>query len=109
MRLKHKYNAKPTEVDNIRFDSKLEAKYYRVLKLAQKSGELLFFLRQVPLHLPGNVKYVCDFLEFWAPKNGEPGDVVFTDIKGMETATFKLKKKQVESLYPIEIQVITKV
>ena len=108
MRLKHKYNAKPTEVDNIRFDSKLEANYYGVLKLAQKSGELLFFLRQVPLHLPGNTKYVCDFLEFWAPKNGDSGDVVFTDVKGMETATFKLKKKQVEALYPIEIQVITK-
>lgn len=103
--MKHKYGAKPTKRDNIRFDSKAEARYYDKLKLAQRAGELLFFLRQVPIHLPGNVRYVVDFVEFWAPAGDEPGDIVWTDVKGVETATFKLKRKQVEELYPIKINV----
>ena len=103
MAIRHKFGAKPTQIDGIRFDSKLESRYYSTLKMNQAAGELIFFLRQVPLHLPGKTKYVCDFVEFW--KNG---DVIFTDVKGMETEVFKLKKRQVEELYPIEIQIVTK-
>jgi hypothetical protein len=35
-----KYRAKPTEVDNIRFASKKEAKRYAELKLLEKAGEV---------------------------------------------------------------------
>lgn len=100
-RLKHKYFAKPTEVDGIRFDSKKEAKYYGELKLLQKSGEVVMFLRQVPFHLPGGVIYRVDFQEFH-----RDGVVRFVDVKGFETAEFKMKKKMVEALYPIEIETI---
>jgi len=99
--IRHKFHAKPTERDGIRFDSKKEARYYDQLVLAKKSGELLFFLRQVPIHLPGNTKYVVDFVLFWADQNVE-----FVDVKGMQTETFKLKKKQVEALYPFEIKIV---
>ena len=54
---------------------------------------------QVPFHLPGGVKYILDFLIFWA--NGE---VTFVDVKGMKTAIYILKKKQVEDLYKIKIE-----
>jgi len=101
--VKHKFSAQRTELDGIKFDSKLESRYYTNLKMLQRSGEVLFFLRQVPIHLPGKTKYVCDFVEFWAN-----GDVRFVDCKGMETETFKLKKRQVEELYPIEINIVTK-
>lgn len=103
-KVRHKFGAKPTKIDDIRFDSKAEANYYRKLKMAVSSGELLFFLRQVPFHLPGGVKYVVDFQEFWAD-----GEVKFTDVKGMETKEFITKKKLVESLYPIAINVVKKV
>lgn len=98
MRIGHKFQAIPTDLDGIRFASRREARYYQDLLLAQKSGDLLFFLRQTPFHLPGGVRYVCDFVEFW--KNGE---VHFVDCKGFITPTYRLKKKQVESLYPIKI------
>ena len=98
---RHKYKAKPTNVDGIRFDSKKEAAYYQMLKLRQKAGEVVFFLRQIPIHLPGNTKYVVDFQEFHSD-----GTVHFIDVKGMETAMFKLKKKMVEDLYPITIEVV---
>jgi len=94
----HKFKNQPTEVDGVKFQSKKEAGYYQQLLLARRSGDLLFFLRQVPFHLPGGVRYVVDFLEFW--KNNE---VRFVDVKGMRTPMYVLKKKQVEALFPIQI------
>lgn len=94
----NKFNAKITELDGIKFHSKKEAKYWQDLGYAKKSGELLFALRQVPLHLPGNVRYVVDFLEFW--KNG---DVRFVDVKGFKTQAYIMKKKIAEAIYPITI------
>lgn len=99
---KHKFNAKATVVDGIRFDSKKEAQFYRDLKLLQRTGEVLCFLRQVPLHLPGNTKLVIDFLVF-----NTDGSVRFVDVKGMETETFKIKKRMVEELYPIEVEIVS--
>ena len=55
----------------------------------------------VPIHLPGGGKLVIDFLEFHAD-----GTCHFTDPKGMKTAMYKFKKKQVETLYPIVIEEI---
>jgi hypothetical protein len=96
--LKHKFRAIPTECDGIKFASIKEAKRYKELRLLEKSGDLLFFLRQVPFHLAGNVKYVCDFLCFW-----KDGTVTIEDVKGIKTPMYILKKKQVEAIYPIEI------
>jgi Protein of unknown function (DUF1064). len=99
-RLHHKYNAKQTECDGITFSSKKEAGYYCKLKALKTSGTVLFFLRQVPFHLPGGVRFVIDFVEFW-----ENGDVRFVDTKGFKTESYKAKKRMVESLYsPVEIE-----
>lgn len=94
----HKFGATRTEVDGIKFDSKKEAARFSELRLLEKSGEVLFFLRQVPLHLPGGVKMVVDFLIFWSD-----GTCEFEDVKGMRTPIYIAKKKMVESMYPIEI------
>lgn len=94
----HKFKAKPTSIDDIRFQSKKESKRYQDLKCLSQSGDVLFFLRQTPLHLPSNTKYVCDFLVFW-----KDGNVTFEDVKGFKTDMYKLKKKLVESTYPITI------
>jgi len=98
---RHKYNAKPKIVDGIRFDSKKEARYYRELELRKQAGEVIFYLRQVPFHLPGNVTYRVDFQEFHAD-----GAIHFIDVKGFETKEFIRAKKQVEDLYPVEIEVV---
>lgn len=95
MRLKHKYNAVPTTVDNIRFDSKLEAAWYRYFMLDVKAGHMLGMLRQAPLHLPGGVTYRLDFLLFWAN-----GRVEAVEIKGMMTPAAKLKMKLAKEFYP---------
>ena len=96
--IRHKFNAKRTELDGIKFASKKEARYYRELLLRQKSGEIIFFLRQVPLHLPGGIRYVVDFIEFRSDDT-----VVFIDCKGFRTREYITKKKLVEALYPVKI------
>lgn len=101
MIIKHKYNAKQTTIDSIVFASKKEAVYYNKLKLLKQNGDVVFFLRQVPFHLPGNLKYICDFQVFW--RNGE---VSFEDVKGIKTPLYIAKKKIVEELYPIKIKEI---
>ena len=104
-RMRHKYNAVPTEADGQRFDSKAEARFYHRLCELKRMGLVVQFLRQVPFHLPGGVKYVCDFMVF-----EESGEVRFIDVKGMDTAMSKAKRKMVADLYaPIIIEVVTDV
>jgi len=97
---KHKFHAKPTSRYGIHFDSQKEARYYDTLILRQKAGEVLFFLRQIPFDLPGGVKHRIDFMEFWSD-----GTVHVVEIKGYDTPAGKMKRKMVESLYPITIEV----
>lgn len=94
----HKYRAVQTIVDGFKFPSKKQANYYRQLKAAQESGDLLFFLREAPFHFPGGGRYVVDFVEYWAN-----GDVRFVDVKGFKTESYKFKKRMVEATYPIKI------
>ncbi len=97
--IRHKFHAIRCEADNIKFPSRKERDYYLELKLRQKAGEVLFFLRQTSFHLPGGVKYTCDFTIF---KNN--GEVEFIDVKGCRTKDFIQKKKMVEELYsPVKI------
>jgi hypothetical protein len=101
-RIKHKFGAKRTTIDDINFSSKKEAKRYLQLKKLEKAGEVVFFLRQIPFFLSekknAKVKYICDFQIFWSD-----GTVTFEDVKGMRTTEYVTKKKLVEAKYPIEI------
>lgn len=94
-----KYGAIATTVDGIRFDSKKEARYYEQLKLRKAAGEVSYWLRQVPLHMPGGTRYVVDFLVFFA--DGRAPEYV--DVKGRETAMFRVKRREIEHLFPIKV------
>lgn len=98
---KSKFKNIRNTVDGINFASKIEAAHYRQLLLRVANGEVRYFLRQVAIHLPGNIRYVIDFLEFWSD-----GSVHYIDVKGVETDIFKLKRRQVEALYPIKIETV---
>lgn len=107
MRIKHnfkkrsKYNSKKTEYNGVRYDSIKEARYAQELDLRVKAGEVVFFLRQVPFHLPGNVRHVIDFVEFHTD-----GTVHIVEVKGYDTPQGKMKRKMVESVYPFEIELV---
>lgn len=96
---RHKFKAKPVNIDGWHFPSTKEGRYYQELKLKQHAGLVLFHLRQVPIHLPGGVKMVIDFVEFHAD-----GTVHFVDVKGKKLRSYIDKKKMVEALFPIEIE-----
>lgn len=102
--LRHKFGAVKCERDQKKFPSRLERRYYDQLKVRQESGEVIFFLRQVPFDLPGGVRYVCDFQVFLAD-----GTVEFIDTKGRDTQMSIAKRKIVEDLYPLEIKIVKKV
>lgn len=99
-RKKHKFNAVRCESNGVKFPSKLERTYYDRLVEAKKFGSIQYFLRQVPFYLPGNTKYVVDFMIVTS------NDVEFIDVKGKMTPMSNLKIKQVEDLYPIKIKIV---
>lgn len=99
---RHKFNAKTTEVDNIKFSSKKEANYYGILKMLQQSGEVVGFFRQVPLDLPGGITYRMDFLVFYSG-----GNCKAIEVKGYETHEWKLKQKLVKEAYPwLDLEIV---
>lgn len=100
IRQRHKFNAVRCESDGVKFASKAEKSFYLKLKILQNAGEVLFFLMQVPLRLPGGTRYICDFVIF-----DSAGEVRFVDVKGMETDVFKIKKREIEAIYPITIEI----
>lgn len=97
--VRHKFNAKITEYGGHKYASKKEALYAQGLDFRIKAGDVIFCLRQIPIRLPGNVKYVVDFVEFHAD-----GTVHFVDVKGKRTSEYITKKKIVEAQYPIIIE-----
>lgn len=103
-RSRHKFGAVRCERDGKKFPSKLEARYYDKLRLLQNSGQVLFFLRQIPFDLPGKIKYVCDFQVFYSN-----GDISFVDTKGKDTVLSQTKRKMVEELYPVTIEIVSKI
>lgn len=100
--MRHKFHAKPTTIDSIKFGSKAESRYYQKLKLLQASGEVVGFLRQTPVHLPGGIKYVMDFLVFYSDGHCEA-----VEVKGYETKEWIMKKKMLDEFYPwLEITIV---
>ena len=93
----NKMRAVICEADGIKFRSKKERKRYLELCVLRDLKEC-WFLRQTPFHLPGNTKYVLDFLIFW-----KDGRITFEDVKGRRLPAYIKNKKQVEALYPITI------
>ena len=99
--IKHKFGAKRCERDGVNFQSQLERRYYDQLKLLQRSGDVLFFLMQVPFRLPAGIVYRADFMVFYADGNCE-----IIDVKGVETPEFKMKHKLLEEIYPITLRIV---
>ena len=101
----HKYRAKVTVIDGIRFDSKKEARRYTELKLLERAGKIKelklqpVFLLQEGFYRNGKavrqITYRADF-EYL----DEKGQRIVEDVKGVETQVYKLKKKLFLKKYP---------
>ena len=109
----NKYKNRKIVVDNIKFDSILEANRYQELKLLQKAKQISNLRLQVPFLLQEGFKkhgkthrkieYIADFVY------EENGQTIVEDTKGMKTETFKIKQKLFEYKYPeLSIKIITR-
>ncbi len=109
----NKYRNRKIVVDNIRFDSNLEAERYRQLKLLQRAKQISNLRLQVPFLLQEGFKkngkthrkieYIADFVY------EENGQTIVEDTKGMITETFKIKQKLFEYKYPdLNLKIITR-
>jgi hypothetical protein len=107
----NKYKNTKIVVDNIKFDSNLEATRYKELKLLERAGTITDlelqprFLLQDSFKKNGRtfrkIEYVADF------KYIENGKTIVEDVKGMQTDVFKLKHKIFEKVYPdLELRII---
>ena len=94
-----KYGAIRVEYDGHKFDSKLEAARYKQLRLMEKASEVKDLELQPKFPCEVNGKKICTYIADFRYKLRNDKEVV-EDVKGVETAVFKLKKKLVEALYP---------
>lgn len=107
-----KYNNTKVEIDGVKFDSKLEARYYVHLLELQKKGIVQEFLMQKQYIIfegydkDGKkvrpIKYIADFEVHYAA-----GFVEVIDVKGMITKDFAIKKKLFEYRYPFKLILLT--
>lgn len=98
-----KYRNAPVIVDGYRFDSKLEADRYQELKLLKASGEVEWFLRQVPFHLAPAVTWRADFLVIWRDRAER---VTAEDAKGFLTDTARVKLALVRERYGVDVRIL---
>lgn len=96
---KHKYNAKKTEIDWIKFDSAFEARVYTYLR----DNNITILDRQIRFVLQDKfrykgeairtIEYKPDFLIEWNWQQ------FYVDAKGMQDAQFKIKLKMWQFRY----------
>ena len=101
-----KYKNKKVQIDMHVFDSIVESKRYKELKLLEKAKEIEKlelqpkFLLQESFKKNGKtfrkIEYIADFKYLDKRTN----KVVVEDVKGMETKDFKIKRKLFEFKYP---------
>jgi len=94
----NKYNARVTEIDNIKFASRKEADYYVELCLRVKANDIKGFLRQPKFYLLDDfghdgkkykgITYTADF----AIEHND-GTVEIVECKGYKTRDYTLRKK----------------
>lgn len=93
----NKYNARKTEYNGVRYDSKLEASVAYELDMRLKAGDFVSVERQhkikLYVYLPdGSRAYLFNYIVDFKCERPD-GSVLLVEAKGLETEVFKVKKK----------------
>ena len=97
-----KYGNVKTEQDGKVYDSKREAARAGELKLLQKAGKIVAYAEQVAFLLPGDVRYIADFVIMEMD-----GTYTVEDVKSAATRldkVYRIKKKLMRQTHGIEIR-----
>ena len=106
-RRRSKYGNVPTTVDGIRFASRAEARRYGELKLLRRAGKIDWLECQPRYPMEVNGVKVCDYVGDFVYLYNVAKTFVCEDVKGVETAVFKIKAKLFRALYPhVELRVV---
>ena len=99
---KPKYKNTKVVYDDIKFDSIKERDRYVDLRTLHNAKAIIFLGHQVSFILPGDIKYVADFVYF----DYKTCEFIVEDVKSLPTRknrTYINKKKQLKALYNITI------
>jgi hypothetical protein len=101
---KNKYNVSAKEdrtYGGHLYPSKKQMKEAITLDLERKAGKIKGYIEEVPFRLPGHSVHRIDFgiIEL-------DNTVTWREVKGRDLPMGKLKRKQVEELYHIKIEVV---
>ena len=108
----NKYGAKKLIIDGETFDSRMEARRWRELRLIQRAGEIDGLQRQVkyvliPAQRDGTghvierpVSYIADFVY----RDARTGEQVVEDVKGARTKEYIIKRKLMMWVHGIRIK-----
>ena len=97
-----KYRNIPTEVEGRIFQSKREAARYVELRMLERSGIITELRCQVRFNLDVNGVHVCNYLADFT-YSGQDGRLVVEDVKGVRTATYRLKAKLMIACHALRI------
>lgn len=100
---RHKYGAKPVVIDGVRFASHAEGRRYVALKMLERVGQITNLELQPAFPIIVNGIKVAVWKGDFAFFDGNRRRVI--DVKGFSTPLFKLKRRLVEALYSIQIEV----
>lgn len=106
----NKYRAKKTKIDDIEFDSYMEAKRYRQLVTLEMAGEISDLVLQPKFRLMDSYKYngkaikAIDYIADFMYR--EDGKLVVEDVKGMRTQAYIIKSKLFIKKYILELEYI---
>lgn len=94
----HKFNALRTEYAGRAYASKAEAEYAFGLDCRLKAGEIASWRPQVRIPLEVNGSLVCNFVVDFEVTHLS-GAIEWVEVKGFETAAYKLKRKLLEACH----------
>lgn len=97
-----KYGAIPTVVDGVRFASRKEAARWQELQFLQQAGEITDLQRQPRYAIVIRGVQVCAYVADFTYLEGRSR--ITEDVKGVQTAVYRLKKRLLWATHRIAIR-----
>lgn len=108
-RAKRKYANVPTVVDEVRFDSRAEAKRWVDLQMLERAGQISRLRRQVEYELipalerpSGGRERACSYVADFVYERAD-GRTIVEDVKGKATPEYRIKRKLMLWVHKVEV------
>ncbi len=99
-----KYHAIPTEVDGIRFASRMEARRYQELRLMERAGVIRNLQLQTNYRLFVNGVLICRYRPDFEYDEVATGEHVVEDVKGYRNHVYAIKAQLMLACHGISIR-----